>query len=210
MLPIILDIKDKKTVVFGGGEVAERRTMKILSSGAHVKIISNGFTDNLKKMRSENLELKKTEIEKNSIKEYLKDADLVLIATDDSKLNDMIEEESHNQGLLVNRCDKVSDFIIPATLETGGISIAISTSGKSPALTKVLKKRIKKLITREDILLLELEESIRQDLKTKIKDQRKRKKILKEIITNPEIIESLKEDNNIDKAKILITKYLED
>ncbi|MFQ5976189.1 MAG: bifunctional precorrin-2 dehydrogenase/sirohydrochlorin ferrochelatase [Candidatus Hydrothermarchaeales archaeon] len=209
MLPVMLNLKGKKAVVFGGGKVSERRTLKLLNSGAHVKVISKDFTDKLKRAKSEKLELITAEIEKDSVKDFLKGADLILIATSDGHLNDRIEEESHKLGLLVNRADKVSDFVIPAVLDLEGISIAISTKGKSPAVTKAIKRRIKKLITKEDILLVELEEFLKEDLKEKIDDQRKRKEILKEIITKPEIIECLKYDD-LNKAKTLVTKYLED
>ncbi len=209
MLPVMLNLKGKKAIVFGGGEVSERRTMKLLSSGAKVTVVSMDFTDKLEGITSENLELIHSKIKNENVKDYLKDADLVLVATSDGELNDRIEEESHKRGLLVNRSDKVSDFIMPAVLDTGEISIAVSTRGKSPAVAKAIKGRIKKLITKEDILLVELEEFLKEDLKEKIDDQRKRKEILREIITKPEIIECLKDDD-LNKAKTLVTKYLED
>ncbi len=209
MLPVMLNLKGKKAIVFGGGEVSERRTMKLLSSGAKVTVVSIDFTDKLGGITSENLELIHFKIKNENVKKYLKDADLVLIATSDGELNDRIEEESHKRGLLVNRSDKVSDFIIPAVLDTGDVSIAVSTRGKSPAVAKAIKSRIKKLITKEDILLIELEEFLKHGLKDKIRDQKQRKAFLREIIIKPEIIQCLK-DNNIDKAKTLVTKYLED
>ncbi len=209
MLPVMLNLKEKKAIVFGGGEVSERRTMKLLSSGAKVTVVSMDFTDKLEGITSENLELIHSKIKNENVKDYLKDADLVLIATNDGELNDRIEEESHKRGLLVNRSDKVSDFIMPAVLDTGEISIAISTRGKSPAVAKAIKRRIKKLITKEDVLLIELEEFLKQGLKDKIRDQKQRKAFLREIIIKPEIIQCLK-DNNIDKAKALVTEYLED
>lgn len=209
MLPVMLNLKGKKAIVFGGGEVSERRTMKLLSSGAKVTVISRDFTDKLGGITSENLELIHSKIKNENVKDYLKDADLVLIATSDSELNDRIEEESHTRGLLVNRSDKVSDFIMPAVLDTGDVSIAVSTRGKNPAVAKAIKRRIKKLITKEDVLLIELEDFLKHGLKDKIRDQKQRKAFLREIIIKPEIIHCLKA-NNIDKAKTLVTKYLED
>ncbi|MFQ6136482.1 MAG: bifunctional precorrin-2 dehydrogenase/sirohydrochlorin ferrochelatase [Candidatus Hydrothermarchaeales archaeon] len=209
MLPVMLNVKDKDVVIFGGGEVAERRVSKLLNADANVKVVSREFTDTLMKIRSDRLRLVEVEVEEGSISDHLKGADFVLIATDDSDLNDKIEEGCRNLGILVNRADKVSDFVIPATLDLEGISISISTEGKSPAISKMIKRRIKKLITKEDILLIELEEFLKARLKQKIKDQKRRKEILREITNRPEIVKSLKE-NDIGKAKELVEDYLEE
>jgi len=209
MFPVMLNLTGKNAIIFGGGEVSERRAMKLLNSGAKVTVISIDFTDKLEKITSENLKLIHSKIKNENVKDYLKNADLVLIATSDNELNNRIEEESHKRGLFVNRSDKISDFIMPAVLDTGDVSIAISTRGKSPAVAKAIKKRIKKLITKEDVLLIELEDFLKHGLKDKIRDQKQRKAFLREIIIKPEIIQCLK-DHNIDKAKVLATKYLED
>ncbi len=225
MLPVILNLKDKTVVVFGGGKVAERRILKFLDAGAKVTAISRDFTVKLDKFRHPNLKLLKKEIDLQNIakggkktgeqvehvepsiqdswKIHIDKADVVSIATNDEKLNKEIEILSKTLGKLVNRADAVSDFIIPATLKIGDVMIAISTTGKSPAVTKTLKNRIKKAVTPEDILLIELEEFAREKLKERIKNQDERKKILREIINRPDITMCLKK-GDIKKAKEIL------
>ena len=51
----------------------------------------------------------------------------------------------------------LSDFILPAVAQVGDVKIAVSTSGKSPAMAKVLRERIEKMITPEDLLEIQLQ-----------------------------------------------------
>lgn len=206
MLPVMLDIKNKSVVVFGGGRVAERRVVKLLASKARVKVVSKKFTKNLRKMKAGNLKLIKKEINEGNIKDYIADSDIVLIATNDIELNDLIEEKSKEDRKLVNRADKVSDFIIPASLEIGDITIAISTKGKSPAVSKAIKNRIKKIIDKEDVLSMELQEFLREELKTQIKDQERRKRILRGVINRPEILRLIRK-GDIEGAKREALKF---
>ncbi len=53
MFHIVLNLREKKAVVFGGGTVAERRVVKLIISGAQVKVVSQEFTNSLKKLESE-------------------------------------------------------------------------------------------------------------------------------------------------------------
>lgn len=202
MFPVILNLKGKSTVVFGGGKVAERRVAKLLDAEAKVKVISRDFTPSLRKLKS-NLELINQELNKKNIGKFIKAADIVLAATSDKNLNDAIERECRKHGKIVNRADKACDFIIPAALRLGDVLISISTKGKSPAVAKLIKQRIKKAIAKEDLLLIELQEYLREKLKRKVKNQAERKKILREAMSRPDIAECLRK-GDLEKAKKLV------
>jgi precorrin-2 dehydrogenase len=203
MLPVILNLKGKTVVVFGGGKVAERRILKFLDAGARVTAISKEFTGKIDKFDNQNLKRIKKEVDLKNAAGYVDMADVVAIATNDENLNNGIEILSKTLGKPVNRADAVSDFIIPATLKIGDVMIAISTTGKSPAVAKILKNRIKKVVTPEDVLLIELEEFAREKLKGKIRNQEERKRILREIINRPDITICLKK-GDIKRAKEIL------
>ncbi len=101
---------------------------------------------------------------------------------------------------MVNRADKLADFSIPATLELGGATIAISTRGRSPAVAKLIKGRVRRAISEEDILQVEVQELARERLKRHVPDQKKRKSILKDILNSPELLQLLNK-GEIEKAK---------
>jgi len=204
-----LNVKGKKAIVFGGGRVASRRTAKLLDAGAKVKVVAKTFSESIRKMSSKNLQMVEEDLNNINISNLIKEGDLIFISTNDRNLNDKIEKEARRQRKLVNRADGVSDFVIPASLKVGDVLISISTEGKSPAVAKALKKRIKKTITQEDIMLVELQEFARSILKRKFKDQQLRESILREIISMPEILEYLKIGDTA-KAKRLVLDHLEE
>ncbi|MFQ5815935.1 MAG: bifunctional precorrin-2 dehydrogenase/sirohydrochlorin ferrochelatase [Candidatus Hydrothermarchaeaceae archaeon] len=202
MFPVVLNLRGKHVVVFGGGTVAERRIAKFVKSGAKVKAVSEDFTKALKKMSYEKkeLELVQIRLDRNNIREFLEDGDLVLVATNNKDLNNAIEKESKALGKWVNRADGLADFSIPAILELGSATIAISTMGKSPGVAKLIKGRVKRAFTEDDILQIELQEFARERLKRYVPKQNERKRILREIMSSPELLYLLNK-GEIEKAK---------
>jgi precorrin-2 dehydrogenase/sirohydrochlorin ferrochelatase len=108
---------------------------------------------------------------------------------------------------MVNRADRPSDFIIPATLETGDVTISISTGGKSPAVAKNIKKRIKKVLSKDDLYLIKIEEFAREKLKKTVKNQSKREKFLRELINRSDIIEKIRR-GDLEGAKRIVESMI--
>jgi precorrin-2 dehydrogenase/sirohydrochlorin ferrochelatase len=208
MFPVMLNLRDRRVVVFGGGKVAERRVAKLLSAGARVKVVSKSFTRTIKKLEGRNLTLIEAELSEASIAQHLRDALLVFAATDDAELNETIANLARREGKLVNRADGVADFVVPASFEVGDVIIAVSTQGRSPAVAKIIKRRIKKAVTQEDILLVELQEFLREALKRRIPSQAERSRMLKAIAQDERILEMLRR-GDLEGAKALGLKYLE-
>ena len=204
----MLNLENKQVVVFGGGRVAERRVAKLLSAGAKVKVVSKSFTRAIRKLEGENLTLIEEELTEASIARHLRDALLVFAATSDSELNETIAKLAKREGKLVNRADRVADFVVPASFEVGDVVIAVSTMGKSPAVAKIIKRRIKKALTQEDILLVELQEFLREVLKRRIASQSERSRMLRAIARDARILEMLRR-GDLEGAKALGLKYLE-
>jgi precorrin-2 dehydrogenase/sirohydrochlorin ferrochelatase len=202
---VLLDLKGKRAVVFGGGKTANRRVMKLLKAGAKVTVVSRDFTPGIERRKDENLKLVKREIKGG--RKFIEKSDIVLIATDDSALNDQLEKEARTLKKMVNRADKTSDFIIPATLETGDVTVSISTGGKSPAVAKNIKKRIKKVLSKDDLYLIKIEEFAREKLKKTVKNQSKREKFLRELINRSDIIEKIRR-GDLEGAKRIVESMI--
>lgn len=206
MFPVVLNLKNKRAVVFGGGEVAERRVIKLLKAGAIVEVVSRDFTQGLRRLRNPRLKLVSRDLE-NGLEDLGK-YDLVLIATNDRALNDRIESKAREQGRLVNRADKVADFIIPATIEEGDVIISVSTLGRSPGMTKHIKKRLRRALRKEDLLSIELQEYARAELKEKVKNQKDRRGFLRSIMQSLEVSEMLRE-GDLQGAKELVRRRID-
>ena len=91
---------------------------------------------------------------------------LVIGATDDAQLNRKIHAEAQAQKLLCNIADRpaLCNFILPAVVQRGDLSIAISTAGQSPAFAKWLRKRLEKEFGEEYAFFLRLMGAIRRKL----------------------------------------------
>ncbi len=207
-------VEDKTILIIGGGSVSEFKVNKLLLNQEKCKIIvvSKNFTKGLLKLGKENLiELKYYDIisDLNPINLLVENSSIMIITTDNHNLNERIAMEAHKKGGFVNVVDEfsLSDFSMPATLNIGDIKIAISTGGKSPAMSKILRNRFKSLITQEDLLQVKLQYYVRSLIKKIIPEIDKRREILYQIIENKEI-KSLLKNNKIDEAKNFVHKYL--
>src|SRR3989338_7619367 len=139
--PVFLKVKGRRCAVIGGGQVALRKVMTLLEDGASIIVISPELCPELVSLAAE----KKI---KFVPREYrtgdLKGVFVAIAATDSSIINRRIAAEARKQSALVNVVDDAgkSDFIAPAIIRRGEITIAISTSGQSPALARKLRIKL--------------------------------------------------------------------
>lgn len=191
--PAYLDIKGKRCLVVGGGEVAERKVNSLLKCGAEVSIVSPNLTRRLKELNSKG----KIKFLKGEFKEkYLKDIFLVIGATDNSNVNFKVYESANKKNILVNIVDspELCNFIVPSVVERGALTIAISTAGKSPAMAKKLRKELEDRYGFEYAKFLNLMGNLRKRISSQIMDKRKREEIYKKLV-NSDIIDLIKNGN---------------
>ncbi len=137
--PVNLDILDRKCLVVGGGAVGTRKVNTLLKCGASVTVVSHEISDRLVTL-AETLPLT---LEKRDYRESdLTGMFLVIGATDDEALNFKIYEDAEKRGMLVNIADRpaVCNFVLPSIVHRGDLTVSISTSGKSPAMARKLRK----------------------------------------------------------------------
>lgn len=138
--PIYLDIREKRCVVVGGGDVAERKILRLLECGAVVSVVSRKLTTTLMDMVGHGGHI--IHVDDNYDQQYLAGAFLVIGATDREETNDRIAADCRARGVMVNIVDDPGrcDFILPSLVNRGSLSIAVSTDGKSPALARKLRE----------------------------------------------------------------------
>ena len=201
--PICLDVKDKKCVIVGGGEVAARKIVFLLNCEANITVISPQIKEEINAFVQE----KKIElIDRKYQEKDLNNAFLVIVATDDQELNKQISHEARNKGILVNMVDSAEDstVILPAVLSRGSLSIAVSTEGKSPALAKKIRDDLREVFGKEYIGFVELLGNLRQVVKTTF-DQPKRHIIWNKLLTS-ELLELLKKGRT-DLVDVVLNRY---
>lgn len=198
--PLYLEMKDKKVLIVGSGEVGSRRALRFLNAGAEVIILGNQI-DNEVITKGASLE-STYEAEK-----WIKWADLVVVASGDSNFNQNIADLA--EGKLLNRADKPDEgnMIVPSSFFIGDVQISIFTQKKSPLMAKELRKKIQKVISEEDILQLDLQSYTRNILKDKVKGQKNRRTYLYQLL-NDENIKNFLEEGKIEEAKSYVDKII--
>ena len=141
--PVNLDMTNKRCVVVGGGEIAERKVERLLECGAQVTVVSKSLTPVLKARKKTG---QMDHIDRDYEDQALDGAFMVIGATNRNDVNERISKDAMTRGLLVNIVDDPDrcNFILPSLVQQGDLSIAISTGGKSPALAKKLRKELEK------------------------------------------------------------------
>ncbi|MBI5875237.1 MAG: bifunctional precorrin-2 dehydrogenase/sirohydrochlorin ferrochelatase [Deltaproteobacteria bacterium] len=182
--PIFLDIKRKPCVVIGGGTVAERKVVSLLDAGARVLVISPELTPALKKLASKKkIGYCPKSYEQGDLKGFF----LAYSATNNTKVNRAVFSEAKGQAVLLNVVDvpALCNFIVPSVVDRGDLLIAISTSGKSPAMAKKIRQQLEKEFGKEYAVFLEIMGKIRDKLLTVSKESDKNKKIFENIVNSP-------------------------
>jgi siroheme synthase-like protein len=162
--PVFLDVDGRRCLVIGGGMVALRKVKALLDFGAKVEVISPGLCVGLKQILID----KKIKVLKRKFQAGdLKGAFLAIAATASSRTNAEIAEEGRRQKVLINAVDDPAhcDFILPSYVRRGGITLAVSTSGMSPALARKIRSRLEKDISKEYETLAVICEEVRAQLK---------------------------------------------
>lgn len=198
--PLFLEIDHYKVLIVGSGEVGTRRTKRFLEAGANVTVIGNHLSDDLLNL---GVNFKSPE----EIELWVDWADLVVTASADHDLNQRVADISGNK--LINRADDPDkgNLIVPSSFFIGDVQISIFTGGKSPLMSKELRKKIEKVIKPEDVLQLELQSFARNILKIKINDQKIRKKCLYTILEDKKIQLLLKK-GKLEDAKVYVTEWI--
>ncbi|MBI5049666.1 MAG: bifunctional precorrin-2 dehydrogenase/sirohydrochlorin ferrochelatase [Nitrospirae bacterium] len=178
--PIFLNLHKKKALVVGGGRVAERKIRSLLKAGASVTVISPDITKPIEQLKSKGLI---TCIKRRYKKSDLKSTFIVIAATSSAQANAQIDRDAGSAGRLVNVVDTPSEgnFIVPSIVSRGHLTIAISTEGHSPAVSKAIRKELEKLYGAEFTIYLRFLGEIRRKAMEKIKDSKKRKKFFQAV-----------------------------
>jgi precorrin-2 dehydrogenase/sirohydrochlorin ferrochelatase len=136
--PLYVNLNGKPAVMVGAGPIAERKVGTLLECGAEVTVIAPSATEGLRAMAAEG---RVTWIQRAYQDGDLAGAFCTYAATNDNAVNTAIfaEAERNNQLCCVVDVQPLCNFIVPSIVKRGDLSIAISTSGNSPALAKKLR-----------------------------------------------------------------------
>jgi len=179
--PAILDLTGRKVVVVGGGNIAQTKIENLLETGPKIVVIAPSISDPLANLAREG---KIAHEARNFEDADLDNSWLVIAATNDSEINEKVYRAAEARQIFCNVVDyrPLCSFVTPAIVERGDITVAITTSGGSPALAQELKKVIGDAIGQEYVELLEILRDLRPMVRARVSDQVKRSLIFHRIV----------------------------
>ena len=203
--PVYIQLRDQPCVVIGGGKIAEGKVEGLLAVEAQVTIVSPELTPRLQELSDQK---QITYIPRAYQPGDLAGAFMVICATDQAEINHQVWQEASANRQLVNVVDDTPrcNFIAPSILRKGDLTIAISTSGKAPALAVRLKERFQREIGPEYERFLELAGELREPLAKHIPDFETRKALWYELVDS-DILDVLARGDE-DSAKEIISQVV--
>jgi len=188
LLPLYMDLRSRPVVIFGGGRVAQRKAA-LFSQHAPVTVVSKDFTATLEDMaEAGQIKLVYADLSQGcDVDCYLNGAFMAIPATSNPEVNRSIEEQASMHGMLVNRVDGIGDVVVPSIIRRGPVTIAISSMGTSPALSKYIRIKLERDLTEDYSEMARLLGEMRQYLKRTVPQQRTRADILWEILSDQEV-----------------------
>ncbi|MCX8123792.1 MAG: bifunctional precorrin-2 dehydrogenase/sirohydrochlorin ferrochelatase [Spirochaetes bacterium] len=195
LYPIMYNIKGKRVVVIGGGQVALRKVKDLTSAGAHVVVIAPYIHHELEEFAATHTSVT---IEKRSY-QYgdCKGATLVFSATNNKEINRKVFDEALALNIPINAVDDPdnSSFYVPSFFTRGLLLVAVSTGGASPAMAAKVRRLIEQSIPQDIEIVLDVMNEIRRILKQDFAhlEVTKRSDILKAIANDDTLVEQAKE-----------------
>ncbi len=139
-----LDLRGRRCLVVGGGEIGERKARTLLQSGAQVTVVSPAVTRGLAALATVGRIVERRRPFRRS---DLRGCALAVAATGDPAVDDTVAALARRARVLVNVVDRPErcDFILPSVLQRGELQIAVSTGGRCPALAREIRRRLESL-----------------------------------------------------------------
>ena len=202
-----LNLKENLVIVVGGGAEGLKKVNSLLTQNCKILVISDKINRQIAKyVKEKKIKFKKVKLKNTSFLSKYKPF-LVMATTDNKQLNRKIVEKAKKMRCYVYAADdpEVSDFSHPSVINIEDtIQIAVSTGGKSPAMARKLRiqaeKVFKKIVDKEDIYQIKLQQIARNAAKKKIPTQKERKIFLYSVLNDKKIKELIK-DEKLQKAQ---------
>ncbi len=179
--PIFLELKKRPCLVIGGGGVAYRKVVALLSCGACVKVVSPELVVGLRRLVQQgNVRWARHPFRTSD----LNGVELVVAATDEPTVNSDAYRWATQKRIWINVVDqpKLCSFIVPSVVRRGKLVLGISTGGASPALSKWIRRDLEARYGPEFGQLLNGMGKARPEVQQRVKSGAKRKKLFEEAL----------------------------
>ncbi len=145
--PVFFDLRRRRVLIVGGGEVALRKLSLLERTGADITVVAP-VADPQIAARAADGALQW--FPREFLPDDLRGISLVIVATSRRAVNRWIALQCDARQIPVNVVDdrEASRFIVPAIVDRDPVIVAVSTSGASPVLARRVRERLEALLPR--------------------------------------------------------------
>ena len=213
-LIVDLNLKGKLVIVVGGGQEGLKKINSLLTQDCKILLISDKTNGQiLNYVKQKKITFKKMKLKDVSFLDKYEPI-LVMATSDDKELNRKIVEQAKKKRCYAYAADDpaVSDFSHPSVINIEDtVQIAVSTGGRSPAMARKIRmqaeKVFKKIIKKDDIYQIKLQEMARSVARKKLATFPERKRFLYGIMNDNHIKQLIKE-GDFKKAQKRVVEML--
>jgi uroporphyrin-III C-methyltransferase/precorrin-2 dehydrogenase/sirohydrochlorin ferrochelatase len=144
-LPVCLKLSDSPVLLVGGGTVATRKARLLLRAGANLTVVAPEIERELESLLVEHGGI----WQQGAYREVdLHGKKMAVAATPERSVNEQVYRDASALAMPVNVVDspELCSFIFPSLIDRDPVLIAVSSSGRSPVLTRILRRRIEALV----------------------------------------------------------------
>lgn len=179
--PLFFKLDSIDTLVIGGGNIALSKVELLLKSRAKLTVVAKKILPELKKILTEN---SGTFFEREYAVSDFESTKFLIVATDNNQLNEIIYQQARARNILVNVVDtkEKCDFIFPALVERGDLTVAISTSGVAPTVASWLRSKLEIYLPNKWANILDLLKKEQATIREKLPDTKMRRRFYRHLI----------------------------
>lgn len=144
-LTLSVEIGDRLALVVGGGAVARRKVATLLRGGARVRLVALVLEPELERLGAASA----IEMRVGSYREDdLEGVFLAVAASDSVETNGKVARDAGERGILVAvvNAPKLGNCTFPAVLRRGALEIAVSSGGRCPAFSALVRDHLAGMI----------------------------------------------------------------
>ena len=196
-----LNMENQRCVVIGGGNVALRKTESLLKAGAEVTVIAPAILPAIVALQRKFPAL--TLCQRNYEKGDVAHAFLVIVATDNRKVNETVVQDAKQNHCLLNVADDpdAGNFSVAGTYENGSLLFSVATGG-NPRLTHLLLEDLQQQYGDDMAAFAAFLDEQREKVKLLAPDTRTRQEFWRNTLTN-QLLQLVKE-GQLQQAKEII------
>ena len=145
LFPVFLKLADRPVVIVGGGRVATSKLSALLDAGARVTLVAPEVTPEIE---ASGVAIRRRPFEGSDL-----DDAWLAVAAATPEVNHRVAAAAETRRVFVNAVDDPpnASAYLGSVVRRGGVTVAVSTDGRAPALAALIRQALETLLPEEEV-----------------------------------------------------------